>query len=82
METGLYKIMLLRLGYTYINKNVLVLLAEVGTCYFFRSPLPLVRNFQKIGSPLALVRYSAIASFYVVQSRCFATAIFTVVHCY
>jgi hypothetical protein len=53
--------------------------AEMGTRYFFRSPLPLVRylkivlplplvrNFQKFGSPLALVRYSATAIFSFVR---------------
>jgi hypothetical protein len=57
-----------------------VIKPEVGTHYFFRSPLPLVHNLEKIvfalcaspqlskiGSPLALVRYSATAIFYIVR---------------
>jgi hypothetical protein len=65
----------------------------VGTRYFFLSPLPLVRYleivfrfalvryFQKIVSPLALVRYffhSALAALPLVRYS--ATAIFFIVH--
>jgi hypothetical protein len=56
-----------------------VLHSEVGTSYFFGSPIPLVRYLEivlplragpqlsKIGSPLALVRYSSTAIFSVVR---------------
>jgi hypothetical protein len=76
------------------------LLAKGRHRYFSHNPLPLVRyieillllmlvcNFQKFGILLALVRYSALPTFFpqwATTSPQFlysATAIFTAVHCY